>query len=55
MNNIKLPHINCCFSKFFNSPVALKNKKNFAPQEKVEMTLLYVQSSTVHNYFQNFA
>ena len=32
----------CCFFQFFNSPVALKNKKNFGPlpQEQVEMTPL---------------
>ena len=31
----------CCFFKFFNSPVTLKNKKKFGPpQEKVEMTPL---------------
>ena len=33
----------CCFFQFFNSPVALKNIKKFAPhpqQEKVEMTPL---------------
>ena len=40
MNNVKLLHIKCCFFQFFNDPVALKNKKNFGPQEKVEMTLL---------------
>ena len=28
------------FYQFFNSPVALKNKKNSTPQEKVEMTPL---------------
>ena len=32
--------IKCCFFQFFNSPVALKNKNNLAPQEEVEMTLL---------------
>ena len=31
MNNVKLLHIKCCFFQFFNSPVALKNKKKFAP------------------------
>ena len=42
MNNVKLLHIKCCFFQFFNSPVALKNKKNFwPPQEKVEMTPLF--------------
>ena len=40
MNNVKLLHIKCCFFQFFNSQVALKNKKIFAPQEKVEMTPL---------------
>ena len=41
MNNVKLLHIKCCFFQFFNSPVALKNKKNVCPpQEKVEMTPL---------------
>ena len=40
MNSVKLLHIKCCFFQFFNSPMALKNKKNLAPQEKVEMTPL---------------
>ena len=41
MNNVKLLlHIKCCFFQFFNSPVALKNIKKIAPQEKVEMTPL---------------
>ena len=41
MNDVKLLHIKCCFFKFFNSPVALKNEKIFwPPQEKVEMTPL---------------
>ena len=41
MNSVKLLHIKCCFFQFFNSPVALKNKKKFwHPQEKVEMTPL---------------
>ena len=42
MNNVKLLHniIKCCFFQFFNSPVALKDKKKFSPQEKVEMTPL---------------
>ena len=40
MNNVKLLHIKCCFFQFFNSPVALKNKKKFGPQEKVEMAPL---------------
>ena len=26
--------IKCCFSQFFNSPVALKNKKIFGPPRK---------------------
>ena len=33
--------IKCCIFQFFNSPVALKNKNKFAPQEKVEMTPLH--------------
>ena len=41
MNNVKLLHIKCCFSQFFNSLVALKNEKKIGPpQEKVEMTPL---------------
>ena len=40
INNVKLLHIKCCFFQFFNSPVALKNIKKIAPQEKVEMTPL---------------
>ena len=42
MNDVKLLHIKCCFFQFFNSPLALKNKKNLLPppQEKVEMTPL---------------
>ena len=32
MNNVKLLHIKCCFFQFFNSPVALRNTKLFAPQ-----------------------
>ena len=44
MNKVKLLHIKCCFFLFFNSPVALKNKKYIlAPQEKVEMTPLTIQ------------
>ena len=44
MNSVKLLHIKCCFFQFFNSPVALKNKKKFRPpQEKVEMTPLSMQ------------
>ena len=27
MNNVKLLHIKCCFFQFFNSLVALKNRK----------------------------
>ena len=27
INNVKLLHIKCCFFQFFNSLVALKNKK----------------------------
>ena len=34
MNNVKLLHIKCCFFQFFNSPVALKNKKKFCPPRK---------------------
>ena len=37
VNSVKLLHIKCCLFQFFNSPVALKNLKNVAPQEKVEM------------------
>ena len=38
MNSVKLLYIKCCFFNFFNSPVALKNKKKiWPPQEKVEM------------------
>ena len=40
MNNVKLLHTQCCFFQCFNSPVALKILKKFAPQEKVEMTPL---------------
>ena len=37
MNSVnKLLHIKCCFFQFFNSPVALKNKKKFAPKEKLK-------------------
>ena len=34
LNNVKLLHIKCCFFQFFNSPVALKNKKKFWPPKK---------------------
>ena len=34
MDDVKLLHIKCCFFQFFNSPVALKNKKNFCPPRK---------------------
>ena len=34
VNNVKLLHIKCCFLQFFNSPVALKNKKNFGLPRK---------------------
>ena len=34
MNDVKLLHIKVLFSPIF-SPVALKNKKKFCPQEKV--------------------
>ena len=41
MNNVKLLNIKCLFFQFFNSQVALKNKKKiWPPQEKVEMTPL---------------
>ena len=49
MNNVKLLHIKCCFFQFFNSPVALKNKKKFlAPQENVEMTPLKIMTTIGH-------
>ena len=45
MNDVKLLHTKCCFFQFFNSPVALKNKKIVRPpQEKVEMTPWYYYS-----------
>ena len=34
MNSVKLLHIKCCFFQFFNSTVALKNIKKFAPPRK---------------------
>ena len=34
MNSVKLLHIKCCFFQFFNSPLALKNKKKFASTKK---------------------
>ena len=34
LNSVKLLLIKCCFFRFFNSPVALKNKKKFAPPRK---------------------
>ena len=40
MNNVKLLHIKCYFSQFFNSLVALKNNKKIGPPKKVEMTPL---------------
>ena len=43
MNDVKLLHIKCCFFQFFNSLVALKNKIIFGPQEKVELTPLFLQ------------
>ena len=52
-NNVKLLHIKCCFFQFFNSPVALKNKKNVGPQEKVEMTPLPVCSLCEMNHLTN--
>ena len=36
MNNVKLLHIKCCFFQFFNSPVALKNEKNWPPKKKLK-------------------
>ena len=36
LNNVKLLHIKCCFFQFFNSPVALKNKKISAPKKKLK-------------------
>ena len=36
MNNVKLLHIKCCFFQFFNSPVALKNNKKFAPKKELK-------------------
>ena len=48
MNSVKLLHIKCCFSQFFKSPVALKNKKKIlASQEKVEMTPLFAEFTIV--------
>ena len=34
MNSGKLLHIKYCFFQFFNSPAALKNKKNVGPSKK---------------------
>ena len=34
MNNVKLINIKCLFFQFFNSQVALKNKKKFGPPRK---------------------
>ena len=34
INYVKLLHIKCCFFQFFNSPVAMKNLKNFWPPKK---------------------
>ena len=34
MNNVKLLNIKCVFFQFFNSQVALKNIKKFAPPRK---------------------
>ena len=48
MNNVKL--LKCCFFQFFNSQVALKNKKKFGPQEKVEMTPLGAARCSVERY-----
>ena len=38
MINVKLLHIKCCFFQFFNSPVALKNKKKILcpPRKKLK-------------------
>ena len=36
MNNVKLLHIKHCFFQFFNSPVALKNKKNLDSKKKMK-------------------
>ena len=47
MNSVKLLHIQCCFFQFLNSPVALKYKKKFGPQEKVEMTPLFIVQDAV--------
>ena len=52
MNNVKLLHIKSCFFQFFNSPVALKNLKNVAPKEKVEMTPLIC--TKVHPLFEYY-
>ena len=42
---VKLLHKKCCFSWFFNSPVALENKKKILPpQEKDEMTPLGISN-----------
>ena len=51
MNKVKLLHIKCCFFKFFNSPLALKNKK-ICPPHKVEMTPL-VQTVTTIGFCRN--
>ena len=50
MNNVILLHIKCCFFQFFNSPVALKNKKILAPQEKVEMTPLVIDLNNIAKF-----
>ena len=34
MKNVKLLHMKCCFFQFFNSQMALKNKKKFWPPKK---------------------
>ena len=57
MNNVKLLHIKCCFFQFFNSRAALKIKKNFVPQEKFEMTPMFVRSFVrcfIRSFFRSF-
>ena len=47
MNNVKLLHINCCFFQFFNSQVALKNLKKFAPPPKKKLKWRYCHKDDV--------
>ena len=47
-------HIKCCFFRFFNSPVALKNNKKCWPQEKVEMTPLVGPAVSLHTPTNNY-